>query len=66
MNHSLPGVNAGYITVSGLMDGHLRRQQERISEAVLDAVKSGSGKHRVRTLDWLCSCKIEAAPKRAA
>jgi integrase len=66
MNHSLPGVNAGYITVSGLMDGHLRRQQERISRAVLDAVKAGNGKHRVRTLAWLCSSKIEAASERQA
>jgi hypothetical protein len=49
-----------------LMDGHLRRQQERISREVLDAVRSGSGKHRVRTLAWLCSSKIEAASERQA
>jgi hypothetical protein len=64
MNHSLPSVNAGYITVSGLMDDHLRHQQERISRTVLGAVRSGSGKHRVRTLAWLCSSNIEAASER--
>jgi integrase len=59
MNHSLPGVNAGYITVSGLLDGHLRRQQERISAAMLAAVKSGNGKNRGRVLKWLGSSKTE-------
>ena len=31
MNHSLPGVNAGYITRSKLMRDHLRTQQEKLS-----------------------------------
>lgn len=35
MNHSLPGVNAGYITRDQLLGGHLRKQQERISRLVM-------------------------------
>jgi hypothetical protein len=35
MNHSLRGVNAGYITRDKLLRGHLRKQQERISALVL-------------------------------
>lgn len=36
MNHSLRGVNAGYITRDKLVRGHLRRQQERISQLILE------------------------------
>jgi integrase len=35
MNHSLPGVNAGYITRSKLMTGHLRAQQEKLSSLMV-------------------------------
>jgi hypothetical protein len=35
MNHSLRGVNAGYITRDKLLRGHLRAQQERISSLVV-------------------------------
>src|SRR3989442_913737 len=31
MNHSVPGVNAGYINRSKLLSDHLRQQQEMIS-----------------------------------
>lgn len=42
MNHSLRGVNAGYITRDKLLRGHLRKQQSRISEIIMDqAVASG-------------------------
>jgi hypothetical protein len=34
MNHSLPGVNAGYITRGKLVD-HLRVEQERLSRFIL-------------------------------
>lgn len=37
MNHSLRGVNAGYITRDKLLRGHLRRQQEKISSLIMDA-----------------------------
>ena len=36
MNHSLPGVNAGYVTKGKLLS-HLRQQQERISAFILSA-----------------------------
>ena len=38
MNHSLPGVNAGYITRDRLLRDHLRQQQQRISELVVHSV----------------------------
>lgn len=34
MNHTLPGVNAGYITRSKLVGGHLRTQQQAISKEI--------------------------------
>jgi len=40
MNHSVPGVNAGYITRSKLMTDHLRGQQERLSSLILSCAKS--------------------------
>jgi hypothetical protein len=46
MNNALQGVNAGYITKGALMEDHLRRQQERISRAVLQAVETSRGSHR--------------------
>jgi integrase len=39
MNHSLPGVNAGYMTKGKLLS-HLRAQQERISAFILSASKA--------------------------
>lgn len=38
MNHALPGVNPGYITRSKLMRDHLRAQQEKLSEFILQGV----------------------------
>jgi integrase len=35
MNHSLPGVNAGYITRAKLLGGHLRKTQEDLSRMVM-------------------------------
>lgn len=60
MNHSLQGVNAGYITRSALLEDHLRRQQERISQAVLHAVAKGRGRRRAAVLAWLRSCKADS------
>lgn len=37
MNHSIPGVNAGYITRNKLLSDHLRLQQEMISRRVFEA-----------------------------
>lgn len=39
MNHSIPGVNAGYITRNKLLRDHLRTQQETISRKIFDAAR---------------------------
>jgi integrase len=36
MNHSLPGVNAGYITRAKLITGHLRDAQSKLSRLAID------------------------------
>lgn len=41
MNHSLPGVNAGYITRARLVDTHLRKVQQVVSTAIFDGLRSG-------------------------
>jgi site-specific recombinase XerD len=57
MNHSLPGVNAGYITRDRLLRDHLRQQQQRISALVVQSV----GVLRDPSLAlWLGSAKLEA------
>ncbi|MER9102584.1 integrase family protein [Mesorhizobium sp. M0848] len=38
MNHSIPGVNAGYITRNKLLSDHLRQQQEAISRRMFEPV----------------------------
>jgi integrase len=38
MNHSIPGVNAGYVTRHKLLEDHLRSQQQAISTAVFAAL----------------------------
>jgi hypothetical protein len=37
MNHSLPGVNAGYITRAKLLSDHLRGAQQKLSDHVVEA-----------------------------
>jgi integrase len=39
MNHSLPGVNAGYITRARLVDTHLRKVQQMISTTIFDCLR---------------------------
>ena len=39
MNHSLPGVNAGYITRAKLISGHLRATQEKLTKTIFDGGK---------------------------
>ncbi len=41
MNHSLPGVNAGYITRSKLVGTHLRVAQQKMSDMMVAAVSNG-------------------------
>lgn len=43
MNHSLPGVNSGYITRNKLLTDHLRKQQQAISTIVFKRIP-GNGK----------------------
>lgn len=38
MNHSIPGVNAGYVTRHKLVEDHLRSQQQAISTTVFSAL----------------------------
>ena len=47
MNHSVPGVNAGYITRAKLLSDHLRGQQEKISELILSCAARREDKQ-----DW--------------
>jgi hypothetical protein len=56
MNHSLPGVNAGYITRDRLRRDHLRQQQQRISDLVFHSLEAKRESSLVR---WLGSPKVE-------
>jgi hypothetical protein len=38
MNHSVPGVNSGYITRHKLLEDHLRAQQQAISNTIFAAL----------------------------
>ncbi len=58
MNHSLPGVNAGYITRDKLLRDHLRKQQERVSAIVIERVRDRDGSP---CLSWLVSAKVDMA-----
>ncbi len=40
MNHSIPGVNAGYITRNKLLRDHLRNQQAAISRKIVDSCQT--------------------------
>ena len=53
MNHSLPGVNAGYITRHRLLENHLRDAQEKISKVVMDAAKRSTNGSASATVTWL-------------
>jgi integrase len=53
MNHSLPGVNAGYITRDRLLRDHLRKQQERISAVAIDKV------NQIDCCIWILSAAVD-------
>lgn len=55
MNHSLRGVNAGYITRDKLVRGHLRKQQERISAII---VAGADPLINMRLSAWLKQAKL--------
>lgn len=58
-NHSLPGVNAGYITRHRLLEDHLRGQQERISSVVMAAAVRGKGDAVAKVTSWLNAWRPE-------
>jgi integrase len=62
MNHSLPGVNAGYITRDRLLRDHLRQQQQRISELVVHGLEV---KRYPSLARWLGSAKVEETADQA-
>ncbi|MGH6847672.1 MAG: integrase arm-type DNA-binding domain-containing protein [Methylocella sp.] len=53
MNHSVAGVNAGYITRSKLLNNHLRWQQETISRRILDVCRIKPGDESSASRIWL-------------
>ena len=55
MNHSFPGVNAGYITRSKLMSDHLRSAQEKISAVIVGAVVGQGRRPSAKLSRWLHS-----------
>ena len=59
MNHSLPGVNAGYITRGKLLNDHLRGQQERISQAILNSAVKTNGGLNGEIPQWLRSTRAK-------
>lgn len=44
MNHSLPGVNAGYITRARLLGDPLRSAQEKLSQCIVEGGRSGAAR----------------------
>ncbi|MCK1445668.1 integrase family protein [Bradyrhizobium sp. 2] len=52
MNHSIPGVNAGYVTRHKLLEDHLRSQQQTISRAVFTALGASLTNNRALR-NWL-------------
>jgi integrase len=58
MNHSLPGVNAGYITRDKLLRDHLRKQQERVSAIVIESARDGETSP---CPCWLVLAKVDSA-----
>jgi len=60
MNHSLPGVNAGYITRHRLLEDHLRNQQEKISRLIVGTASKQRHADAIRT--WIASGRVPAAP----
>lgn len=52
MNHSVPGVNAGYVDRSRLLSDHLRLQQEMISQKIIEAVRGRSIGKMQMSANW--------------
>ncbi|MFG1230039.1 tyrosine-type recombinase/integrase [Xanthobacter wiegelii] len=52
MNHSVPGVNAGYITRHKLLEDHLRAQQQAVSSTIFNALGELITKEK-KLIAWL-------------
>lgn len=52
MNHSVPGVNSGYITRHKLLEDHLRAQQQSISDTMFSVFRNTLNENR-EIQDWL-------------
>jgi integrase len=52
MNHTVPGVNAGYINRSKLLSDHLRQQQEMISRKMVEAVQRRANENGGEAPTW--------------
>lgn len=51
MNHSIPGVNAGYVTRHKLVEDHLRSQQQAISSVMFSALGKLRTEHGA-VIEW--------------
>ena len=59
MNHSVPGVNAGYITRAKLLGDHLRAAQEGLSAFIIEhGTRTKGSSARERAWPYLPSRKI--------
>lgn len=52
MNHTVPGVNAGYINRSKLLSDHLRQQQEMISRKIVEALRRRPNDDKKEAATW--------------
>jgi hypothetical protein len=55
MNHSIPGVNEGYITRDKLLNDLLRTQMEKLSRMMVECVSPANTKVR----KWLKTTKVD-------
>jgi integrase len=53
MNHAITGVNADYITRNKLLNGHLRQQQETISQMIVEAAHQRRKHDKIAVASWL-------------
>jgi len=66
MNHSLPGVNAGYITRDRLLGNHLRQQQDRLSDFVIQTVPATKDGRPSPVATWLGAYRVDPAAEPAS
>ncbi|MFG1224284.1 tyrosine-type recombinase/integrase [Xanthobacter wiegelii] len=64
MNHSIPGVNAGYITRHKLLEDHLRTQQQAVSTTIFNALREATSKDE-KLVAWLALGATRRTIRRA-